>query len=94
VDDDGGCVGVLSRADLLVQDEEVRTVGDIVEGPAVCVGSGALVFEALERMLDEGMDHLPVVDDGELVGVCTRTDVLRARAEQLSHERREPLRRR
>jgi len=35
--------------------------------------------EALHRMLDEDVEHLPVVDDGRLVGICTRTDVLKAR---------------
>jgi CIC family chloride channel protein len=86
VDEAGGCVGVLSRADLLVE-EDVATVGAVIGGPAVCVAPDALVIEALERMLDEGVDHLPVVRDGRLVGICTRTDVLRARADQLGHER-------
>jgi CBS domain-containing protein len=86
VDESGGCVGVLSRADLLVE-EDVPTVGSVMGGPAVCVAPDALVIEALERMLDEGVDHLPVVRDGRLVGICTRTDVLRARADQLGYER-------
>jgi H+/Cl- antiporter ClcA len=92
VDAHGGCVGVLSRADLLAQDE--GTVGDAIDGPAICVGPDAPVVEALERMLDERVDHLPVVDGGTLVGICTRTDVLRARADQLDHERVERVRRR
>jgi CBS-domain-containing membrane protein len=31
-------------------------------------------------MLDEEVDHVPVVNGhGQLVGICTRTDLLRAR---------------
>jgi predicted transcriptional regulator len=30
-------------------------------------------------MLEEGVDHLPVVEDGRVVGMCTRTDVLHTR---------------
>ena len=41
-------------------------------------------------MLDEAVDHLPVVDDGRLVGICTRTDLLRARHRALAAERPEP----
>jgi CBS domain-containing protein len=41
-------------------------------------------------MLEEGVDHVPVLDDGRLVGICTRTDVLSARRPQLALDRREP----
>ena len=42
---------------------------------------------ALQRMLEEGVDHLPVVDGGRLVGMCTRTDVLHTRRKVIEHER-------
>jgi CBS domain-containing protein len=45
------------------------------------------MLTVLERMLEEGVDHLPVVSDQRLVGVCTRTDVLRARGRHLDLER-------
>ena len=41
-------------------------------------------------MFEEGVEHLPVVRDGELVGICTRTAVLRARHHQLDLERPQP----
>ena len=40
-------------------------------------------------MVEEGVDHLPVVDAGVLVGICTHTDVLRARITQEEQERSE-----
>ena len=40
-------------------------------------------------MVEEGVDHLPVVDAGVLVGICTRTDILRARITQQDQERGE-----
>ncbi len=45
---------------------------------------------ALRTMLGEHVEHLPVVEDGRLVGICTRTDVLSARRTQIEHERRQP----
>jgi CBS domain-containing protein len=41
-------------------------------------------------MLDEQVDHLPVVDGDRLVGICTRTDVLRARGHQRRAEVPQP----
>jgi CBS domain-containing protein len=41
-------------------------------------------------MLQEEVDHVPVIDDSEqLVGICTRTDVLRARARRFELEERQ-----
>ena len=44
---------------------------------------------ALERILLEEVEHLPVVEHGAHVGMCTRTDILRARQHQLELERRQ-----
>jgi signal-transduction protein with cAMP-binding, CBS, and nucleotidyltransferase domain len=42
-------------------------------------------------MLDESIDHVPVVADGRVVGICTRTDLLKVRRRQLELERRQPV---
>jgi H+/Cl- antiporter ClcA len=55
----------------------------------VSVGSADTLSDALERMLDEEIEQLPVIDDGEVVGVCSRGDIMRARREQFKHERTE-----
>jgi len=55
-----------------------RTVGEAMTTPAVTIGSGKLVAEAAELMLDLRIDRLPVVDAGELVGIVTRADLVRA----------------
>jgi CBS domain-containing protein len=46
--------------------------------------------DALELMLEEEVEHLPVLDDGKLVGIFTRTDIVRARDAQRVHERTQP----
>lgn len=52
--------------------------------------SDALV-EVLTHLADDGVHDVPVVDDdGKLVGVCTRHDLLTARLALLDHERPEP----
>jgi CBS domain-containing protein len=41
----------------------------------------------LRVMLDENVEHYPVIDDGALVGICTRTDLLKVRQGQFDLER-------
>ena len=47
--------------------------------------------DPLERvvdvMLEEAVEHVPVVDGRRLVGICTRTDLLRAHELRREHER-------
>jgi len=55
-----------------------RTVRGAMSSPAVTVTPSATVSGAARRMLDAGVDRLPVLDGDELVGIVTRTDLVRA----------------
>ncbi len=91
VDGDGRCVGIVSRGDLLAADlDPDAPLADVAGGPVVAVVPGASAAEALVRMLDEEVDHLPVLDGDRLVGICTRTDILEARRRQLAAELPQP----
>ena len=46
--------------------------------PAVTIPSGRTTQDAATLMLDLRIDRLPVVDSGRLVGIVTRTDLVRA----------------
>ncbi len=55
------------------------TASDMMTADPVTVGPDASVKEAARIIAEEGHNRLPVVeDDGRLVGVITRADVLRA----------------
>jgi CBS domain-containing protein len=56
---------------------EARTAGEAMTSPAVTIASGRSVADAAELMLDLRVDRLPVVDSGRLVGIVTRTDLVR-----------------
>jgi CBS domain-containing protein len=81
VDDDRHCVGIVSRTDLLRADATPDApLSGIASPDVVTVGPDDTLLTALERIVEEEVEHLPVVDrDGHLVGMCTRTDILRAR---------------
>ncbi len=102
---DGGVVGVVSEADLLMKQqgaEAVRhralarffgdsaearaqtrriaaqTAGDAMSAPPVTIEPAATIPEAAARMTARRVNRLPVVEDGRLIGIVTRADLVRA----------------
>jgi CBS domain-containing protein len=90
LDDDGRCTGIVTRGDLLVREpRDDAPVQEIATGDVVTVAPTDSLLTVLELITEEGLDHVPVVEDGRLAGICTRTDLLRARSRYLEHERRQ-----
>jgi CBS domain-containing protein len=59
-------------------------VGAVMTAPLRTVPAEATLGEVLLAMVDHGIHHLPLVREGQLVGIITDTDLLR-------HESRHPL---
>jgi CBS domain-containing protein len=57
---------------------DARLVGDSMTVPAVTLPPGRSVPDAATMMLDLGLNRLPVVDGDQLVGIVTRSDLMRA----------------
>ncbi len=55
-----------------------RTVGDAMSSPAIVIAPDRPVADAATRMIEDGINRLPVVEDGRLVGLVTRADLVRA----------------
>lgn len=55
-----------------------RTVGEAMTSPALTIGPDRPVHEAAARMIEDGVNRLPVVEDGKLVGIVSRADLVRA----------------
>jgi H+/Cl- antiporter ClcA/predicted transcriptional regulator len=92
VDEHGRCVAIISRDDLLRNGNVTgdRPLCEVAARDVVSVRSTDPVSEALEKMLAEEIRHLPVIDGDELVGMCTRADVMRARESLRAREQLEP----
>ncbi len=91
VDDEGLCRGIISRTDLLAQglDGDVSLL-EIASRDVVTVRPHESVAHALELLIEESVEHLPVVDGGgRVIGMCTRTDILRARMADREEDRRD-----
>lgn len=80
VDDRGEPVGVLTESDVVrsvVTGETPETpVGSVMSTPAVTVAPGAEIDEVCERFHEHRVNHLPVVENGRLVGIVAAPDVV------------------
>lgn len=56
-----------------------RTVGEAMTAPAITIAPHRLAVSAAREMVERNVNRLPVVDlDGNLVGIVTRADLVRA----------------
>jgi CBS domain-containing protein len=83
---DGSVVGVISELDLIRalragKPLETTTAAEIMTTEVVGVDVDAPVEEVMEILDSKHIVRLPVVEDGKLVGVISRPDVLRAAIE-------------
>ena len=73
---------------------EARNAGEAMTTPAVTIASTAAVAEAARTMIVRGVKRLPVVDAGRLVGILSRSDLVRAFArsdEEIEREIRQDV---
>jgi CBS domain-containing protein len=72
-------LGWLLDPDLGLEEKiKAETVGEAMSAPAILVSPTRPVFEAARLMVAESVNRLPVVEDGRLVGILTRADIVRA----------------
>lgn len=65
-----------------------RKVGEVMARNVVTTRKDAPLEEAVELMIKHRVKRLPVVDQGKLVGILTRSDLMRAMLKILSSEPR------
>lgn len=76
----GGVLGLLRGGDDpgLAHKVEARTARDAMTSPALTIKPERPVWAAAAMMLELKIDRLPVVHDGVLIGLISRTDLVRA----------------
>jgi len=85
---------LFARSDEDANKLAARTAGEAMTAPAITIDAGRPVAEAAALMLDRGINRLPVVHAGELVGIVTRADLVRAfrrSDEEIAREIREDV---
>jgi CBS domain-containing protein len=82
-------VGIVTDRDIALtvgrgQDPTTLAAADVMAPEPVTLPSSAGVLELTERMADEGVRRVPVVDDGGvIVGIVTLDDVVRLLSTEL-----------
>jgi CBS domain-containing protein len=74
----GSLQWLLRRLDGETAKVAARTAGEAMTSPAVTIRATAPVSAAAQLMIEHGVNRLPVISNGELVGIVTRADLVRA----------------
>lgn len=90
--ENGAVVGVFSERDViyrLAAEGEAclsRPMGEVMTSPAITVELETNLLEGLALMTRRRIRHLPVVDEGKLVGFISIGDLVKTRLEEIQHE--------
>jgi acetoin utilization protein AcuB len=81
VDDDGQLVGIIVERDLLVAAmrylQSRVEISDVMTRNVVSVGPDTDLNEVARMMLERKIGGLPVVENGQLVGIITESDIFK-----------------
>jgi CBS domain-containing protein len=95
--DDGQLVGVVTRKTLVSQvvapgrDPRETKLGEIAEPPLLTLDASMNLEEAFRALEEQDFERVPVVEDGRLVGILSRTVLQRRLAEDEPPVSEEPL---
>jgi CBS domain-containing protein len=93
VDENGTLVGIVSERDVVRRLNErgaellTAHVAEIMTTQVVTCGPGDGVDNLAAVMTERRIRHMPVVEDGRLVGLVSIGDVVKSRIEQLESDR-------
>lgn len=82
VEGDMSLVGILSEQDVLrlfhtYEDEKDRTVNDFMTQPAIHFEESEYVLDICYCLRDNAIRRVPVTSNGKVVGVISRSDILK-----------------
>lgn len=87
--DGGTVIGIFSERDVIHAiaehggDAMTRKVGDTMTAPAIAVGPNDAVIAALSLMSRRRIRHLPVVEDGRVIGFVSIGDLVKYRIDRI-----------
>lgn len=90
--DDGQVVGIFSERDLVYRaavdgaSALDQPVGTVMTAPAITIDDQTPVLSGLSLMTKRRIRHLPVVVDGQLIGLISIGDLVKFRIDQIESE--------
>jgi CBS domain-containing protein len=97
IDDAGQLVGILSEADrikLLVDSEEPdddASVADFMTRNVISVKPDTELVEIADVLMRSGIRRVPVIDNGDVIGLISRHDLMCAIAREKADSKTDPL---
>jgi len=91
-DTDGAILGIVSERDIVRAIARGHTVAlaqtarDLMTADLITVAPSTRIAEALSLMTNHRCRHLPVMEDGRLVGMVSIGDLVKARIAEAEHE--------
>lgn len=88
----GSVVGIFSERDViyrLASEGEVclnRPLAEVMTAPPITVEPSALIDDALALMTRRRIRHLPVIENGAMVGFISIGDLVKHRMDEVEHE--------
>jgi len=92
VDDDQHVVGIFSERDVIYgvsrrgADLLDQPVGDVMTSPAETIDKDMPVLAALSLMTKRRIRHLPIVEDGRMIGFVSIGDLVKSRIDHIEAE--------
>jgi CBS domain-containing protein len=90
--DDGQVVGIFSERDLVYKLAEQgpavldQPVASVMTAPAITISQDTAVMAGLSMMTQRRIRHLPVVQDGAIVGLVSIGDLVKYRIDRIESE--------
>jgi CBS domain-containing protein len=92
VTDEGKIGGIFTERDYLRRmtlegrDDRETAVGEVMTSPLIVVTPETDIEECMAVMTDRRIRHLPVVEEGEIVGLVSIGDIVKFKSKQQSFE--------
>lgn len=88
----GRVIGVFSERDVVIAVARGgvaaldQTVGEIMTSPVFSCGPNDSIDDVMSWMTERRIRHLPVMHDGELIGIVSIGDVVKSRISEMAQE--------
>jgi len=81
VEEHDNIIGIITFADIALalavyDNKSISQIREIMSSPVISVTSDSSILNAIELMLEKRIHKLPVIDDGNILGIISSTDLM------------------